>query len=363
MINQHHHSIWGNDILPVEIVLHPSWWFHHEGITFDEDFFYHPKKRVESERAMERILYERWGNFGLGQDRDKDIPQIGPVHLASGFPIADMLGCEIVYRENSSPHVVPLNSEKLKIDPERAFRSPGFKKMEKLIDTLKTTYGYVTGDLNWSGVLNAALDVRGQQAFLDIFENPEDLRGFLSDIAGVLEKFFTGVLRETGTTSITANRTVRHIPSPVCLHSSCTLTMISTDDYENYLSSYDHAWSLKYRPYGIHFCGTDPHRYAENFAKIPHLDFLDVGWGGDVRILRKYLPNTFLNIRLSPVELIDWNQEEIRDAIRTRVEDSGNPWLTGVCCINIDHQAPDDNITAIFETVQELRREYSDQNR
>ena len=31
-----------NEILSVEIVLHPSWWNHNAGQTFDEDFFYHP---------------------------------------------------------------------------------------------------------------------------------------------------------------------------------------------------------------------------------------------------------------------------------------------------------------------------------
>ena len=39
-------------MLPVDIVLHPSWWHHHEGITFDEDFFFHPARRVEAERQM-----------------------------------------------------------------------------------------------------------------------------------------------------------------------------------------------------------------------------------------------------------------------------------------------------------------------
>ena len=48
-------------LLPVEIVLHPSWWHAHAGITFDEDFFYHPAKRVESERHMEAVLRERFG--------------------------------------------------------------------------------------------------------------------------------------------------------------------------------------------------------------------------------------------------------------------------------------------------------------
>ena len=50
-------------ILPVDIVLGPSWWNKHAGITFDEDFFYHPAKRVESERKMEHVLYERWGEW------------------------------------------------------------------------------------------------------------------------------------------------------------------------------------------------------------------------------------------------------------------------------------------------------------
>jgi hypothetical protein len=55
-------------LLPVEIVLHPSWWHAHAGITFDEDFFYHPSKRVESERRMEAVLYERFGAHGWGGD-------------------------------------------------------------------------------------------------------------------------------------------------------------------------------------------------------------------------------------------------------------------------------------------------------
>ena len=37
-------------MLPVDIVLHPSWWHRHEGLVFDEDFFFHPARRVEAER-------------------------------------------------------------------------------------------------------------------------------------------------------------------------------------------------------------------------------------------------------------------------------------------------------------------------
>jgi len=71
--------------LPVEVVLHPSWWHAHAGIVFDEDFFYHPAKRVESERRMEEVLHERFGAWGLGADRGRALPILGAVHNAAGY--------------------------------------------------------------------------------------------------------------------------------------------------------------------------------------------------------------------------------------------------------------------------------------
>ena len=115
----------------------------------------------------------------------------------------------------------------------------------------------------------------------------------------------------------------------------------------------------KYRPFGIHFCGKDPDRYGGVFAELGRVDFLDVGWGGNVAKLRRSLPDAFLNIRLSPVEIIEQSTSEIEATIRRLVADSGNPQLTGVCCINIDEKVTDDKITCIFETVAAIRGEYS----
>lgn len=353
------HPLLHNQMLPVDIVLHPSWWHHHAGITFDEDFYYHPKKRVETERAMERGLYERWGAFGLGRDRNQDIPCIGAVHLAAGFLLSEMLGCRIEYQEDAAPQVIEAGLDIPEIPPEQAFRSAAFKRFESLVEALKTQYGYVKGDVNWGGILNIALDLRGQQLFMDMFDKPQQLQAFFRDIAQVIEQFVTGIARDTGTSSISVNRNVKNIPAPIYLHSECSHTMISVKDYENYLLPFDAVWSERYRPYGIHYCGKDPHRYAGSFATIPHLDFLDVGWGGDVKRLRQHLPHTFLNIRLNPVDLANQSVEDIRSTITALVHDSGNPWLTGVCCINMDHQVTDEQITAIFQTVDELRNEYS----
>jgi hypothetical protein len=348
-----------NEMLPVEIVLHPSWWHAHAGIAFDEDFFYHPANRVESERRMEQVLYDRFGQYGLGADRNADLPVIGAVHNAAGFLVSEMLGCKVRYQAHAAPEVIPAQRESLEIDPEVPFHSAAFRRVERLRDQLKTRYGRVLGDINWNGVLNAAMDLRGQDVLMDFRDAPAKMQLQFVRLAEVLERFAGRMQAETGSSSISVNRTVRHLGSPVFLHSECSHTMISVADYERLLMPIDAQWSRRHRPFGIHHCGKDPHRFAASYAKLPWLDFLDVGWGGDVPMLRRHLPHTFLNIRLDPAGLARQTPQQIRETVVRLVVQSDNPWLTGVCCINMDQTVSDAQIAAIFEAVVELRRQYA----
>ena len=346
------------EILPVDIVLAPEWWHKHTGICFDKDFFFHPSRRLEAEQKMEKILYEKWGKYGLGGENEFKKPEVGAVHLASGYLISEMLGCKVEYRENHPPLVLPAFQDDRDIDIEKAFKSEAFSHFLNLMDTLKKRQGYLTGDVNWSGILNIALDLRGENVLLDISLNEKRTKDYFSQISKVIDKFVSGIQKETGTSSISVNRNVRNLNKPVFLHSECSHTMISSEDYEKLLLPFDVEWSHRCRPFGIHYCGDDPHRHARSFAKIPYLDFLDVGWGGDIKTLRKYLPNTFFNIRLSPVEIKKQPSEELRMMITRLVHESENPYLTGVCCINMDDEVEDKKIDTIFETVNDLRTSY-----
>jgi hypothetical protein len=359
-MNAHHarNPLLSETMLPVDIVLAPEWWHKHAGICFDRDFFFHPVRRIEDEQKMERVLNDKWGRFGLGLQKDQARPEVGPVHLAAGYMLSQMLGCEVRYYEDHPPQVTPQKADQWMVDADRAFESPAFRDFQNLAESLQGRYGRVFGDVNWSGILNLSLDVRGQDVFLDMYANPDAVREGFRRLAAVIERFVAAVETRTGTSSISVNRNVRHFAKPVFLHSECSHTMISEAFYEEFLMPFDAAWSRRHRPFGIHYCGADPHRYAGAFARLPHLDFLDVGWGGNVATLRQFLPHTFLNIRLSPVEIIRQSAEEIRAAITRLVLESANPYLTGICCINMDDAVTDDKIDAIFGTVAELRRRY-----
>lgn len=340
---------------PVDIVFHPRWWNYHEGITFDRDFFYHPKKRVEAERQMESALYKRWGNYGLGKDRNSSIPQLGAVHLASGYLISEMLGCQVRYTEKDPPQVICANGSYPDISLERIFASSPWKQVEELRDALILKFGYVKGDINWSGILNTALDLEGERVFIDFFTKPNEVKQLFNWIAQVTERFFTLINEWTGTSSISVNKSIANLNYPVFLHSECSHTMIGVDDYEEFLKPFDHGWSKKYKPYGIHYCGHDPHRFAKSWSSLERLDFLDVGAGGDPSILRKYLPNTFRNIRLDPTVLVKQTPGEIKETMYSLAEASGGPLLTGFCCINIDDTVSEEQVSALFETAEELR--------
>jgi len=184
--------------------------------------------------------------------------------------------------------------------------------------------------------------------------DPEATRRQFDKIAAVITRFVHFVQAKTGTSSISVNRNVRHLKKPVMLHSECSHTMISAQDYETFLLRYDVAWSQMFDSFGIHYCGPDPQRHAGVYEKIPRLRFVDVGAGGDVALLRRHLPDAFLNLRLDPVTFGRKTPDEIHNAVVDMVDASGRPGLTGVCCINMDYTVSDSCISALFETVRDL---------
>lgn len=343
--------------LPVDVVFHPSWWNKHTGITFDKDFFYDPRRRVADEQLMEKTLYERFGRWGLGAHHAEERPEIGAVHLAAGYLLSEMLGCRIEYGENTPPQVICAHREELTIDEEAPFKSDAFKRLQTLIEALKAKYGYVTGDINWGGVLNLAMDLKGEAILMDMMLDPEGVKAYFAQIGRVVERFFSYIQSQTGSSSISVNRIARYMDDPLYIHSECSHTMISEQDYEELLLPIDIEWSKKHRPYGIHYCGRDPHRHAAQFAQIEHLAFLDLGWGGDVKVLREALPEVFFSLRLNPVEINSYSSDELREIISSRVEASGDRWKTGICCVNMDSEVRDERVDEIYSIAKNLREE------
>jgi hypothetical protein len=344
--------------LPVDVIFHANWWNKNYGIKFDRGFFFDPVRRVESELRMRQILHERFGDMGLGEEDAVARPVIGPVNLSTCFITSAMFGCHVKFYDDAPPEVIPanMNDEQIKsLEVPAIEKSPLSKELVEMMDVLEQKYGYLEGDVGWYGLQNEALSLRGQQLFMDYYDNPELVRRLFDVVVRSQVEFVSYMKKRTHTSSISLNRIIGKVDSTINLHTNCTVAMISNETYEEYLLPYENYLSVRLQPYGIHHCGDNMHHVLEGYSKVEGASFFDVGWGSDVKMCRDRLPDKVLSIRLSPVKIRTCTPKEVEDDLVRLIESARPLERVAVCCVNMDYGTPDENIRKIFEVADRYR--------
>ena len=346
------------EFLPVELVFNPHWWYHTAGVCFDEPFYLDAETRIQNDVTMRRVLHERYGDLGLGESDPQPRPIIGSLHVAGGFVIPALLGAEIAFAPDAAPQPKPLGLSAEVVD---ALGKPDFRDiwpMKQLIadmDALEAAHGYLVGDLNTDGLLNAAYHLYGQELFVDFYRAPGRVRRLLDVIGELIVDVASYVRQRTGSCSISVNRMVERVDPALFLHANCSVQMISPSSYRELHLPVEQRMAGRIQPFGVHHCGDNTHRIAPAYAELPACYF-EIGWGSDVAACRAALPEPFLNLRVSPMRMLQCTPHEIAGDTEKLLRAAGPLERVGVCCINMDHGTPDDNIFAMFDVVQRYRR-------
>jgi uroporphyrinogen-III decarboxylase len=242
-----------------------------------------------------------------------------------------------------------------------SLEKPNFREMWPMkqlmadMDALEARYGYVVGDLNTDGLLNAAYHLYGQNLFLDFYQAPQRVQRLLDLIGELIIDVALYVRQRTKSCSISVNRMVARVDSRLFLHANCSVQMISPDSYREIQLPVEQRMAERIQPYGIHHCGNNMHRMAPVYAQLP-ATYFDVGWESDVAQCREALPDAFFNLRLNPVRMLQCTPQEIAEDTEQLLLAAGPLEQAGLCCINMDHETPDENIFAMMEIVQRYRR-------
>ncbi len=346
-------------LLPVELIFNPNWWYQTAGISFDRSFYLDPQARIHNDMVMRRVLHERYGRLGLGEPDPQPRPVIGSPYVAGGFVIPALLGAEIWFAPDAAPQPRPLHLEPDQIEQ---LGKPDFRRtwpMTELIaqmDALESEWGYLIGDLNTDGMLNAAYHLYGADLFVDFYQAPQRVTHLLNLIAELITDVAIYIRERTGSCSISVNRMVERIDPHLFLHANCSVPMISPQSYRTVQLPIEKQMATRLQPFGIHHCGDNLQRYAGAYSELP-LAFVDVGWGSDVAACRKLLPETFFNLRLSPVRMLTCTPKEIAADTESLLRAAGPLELAGLCCINMDYGTPDENLFAMYEVVEKYRQQ------
>jgi hypothetical protein len=337
--------------IPVEFIFNPNWWYRNYSIPFDESFYLDKAARIENDLVMRRALYDR---FGFGEKNPQPRPVIGSPFVAGGFVIPALLGLEIGFCESAAPWPVRGNlsyEEILRLEVPDLLSTWPMNRIVADIEELRSEFGYVVGDVNTDGVLNTAIHLRGESLLTDFYDEPGVLRHLFEVISRTVVLVAEFIRKSTGTCSVSVNRSIVNFDASAFVHANCALQMISHRLYCSQLLPSEFYLSQRLSPYGIHHCGSNLELFSPSYSQLP-VTFLDVGWGSDVAACRTAFPDAILNLRLSPVRMLQQTADQVSDDARSLIGMAGSLEKLGICCINMDYGTPDENIRAVMEVAE-----------
>ena len=326
----------------VDITFHPSWWHKHTGVEFDEKFWFDADYRTEADIVMRRKLFEYFGDFGIGEENPAPRPILFSDLLACGFLYSQLLGCEIQFSKDDAPQVL---SAKLTEDQIRSLSTPDldhhpiWQKVQQQIDLYLAKYGYVESAINLMGIQNIALDLWGEDLFLDYYDDESDLHTHLLDVITELSLdigkrlYAVSKVVSGGVTSI-----IKQTVPDVYLTSNCSVTMISNDLYCEKLLPYDTRLANAFPCFGIHHCGSNMENVIDGYLKVPNLRFLEIGAGSDLTAIAQAIKGEDIVscIRYSPVALKTDTMEIIRQKTVDAIHAFGSDEKLCFSCVGID---------------------------
>ncbi len=344
-------------MIPIEFIFNPNWWNQNYGICFDESFYMNLEKRIDYDFEMRHQLFDR---FGIGVKPTKREPIIGSMLVAGGFVIPALFDMHIEFSDKEAPWPIEsgLNDEEIfRLVPPNINEKWPMNSLLKDASSLMDKFGYVLGDFDLDGFFNTALHIRGHQLFFDLVEKPD----LVNHLFLVLTETYISLVKLmrsiSKTCSISTNRSILNVDPSIFLHSNCSVSMISPKLYEKAVFPHELRLARNIQPYGIHHCGNNMHKFSKAYSQIPS-KFYDIGWGSDINECSKTFSDAFINLRLSPVRLLQCGQTEVYQDTLSLLKSAKRIENVGVCCINMDDGTPDENIRSIIQAVTDYEQQY-----
>ena len=333
----------------VDVTFHPSWWHRRADVDFDERFFFDAPWRVEVDRAMRRTLYDLFGEYGLGEKDPAPRPILFSDLIASGFLYSQLLGCEVKFAPDDAPQVLcaELSDEAaLALKAPDLDSSPLWRRVQDQIDYLSDRFGGVQSAINLQGIQNIALDLRGQQLFIDYYDDEGIAHTLLKAAADLSLDIGRRLYAVSDVVSGGVTSIVKQARPRVYLTSNCSVTMISNAMYCEHLLPYDTMLAEAFPDFGIHHCGGNMETVIEGYLRVPNLRFLEIGAGSDLEkvaeALRAHGRDDIIScVRYSPSKLRDASSETVRGDTERAIRAFGSDRTLCFSCVGIDADVPD----------------------
>jgi len=333
-----------------EIGFTPVWYAQRCHICFDQRWHGNVQYRQAALRTMHRELQQRFPGTNIGQALTSE----GSLDLLTGVfgcnVIAAVFGIPMVFNRHIWPVAQPIYLTSTQLEalavPDLK-QSSFFQGLMAQVDQIAEQQGPVTGFINWQGILNNALKLRGQQIFLDLLDKPALCHHVFACICETMIKGLRLLYEKQRSTGVDYH---------FATVSNCCVNMLSPDQYAEFILPHDIRIAREFACIGIHNCAWNADPYIEHYARVPHLGYIDMGLASDLARARDLIPNARRALMYTPMDLAHKSGEAIGRDIE-RIVDSYAP--CDIVIADIDRDVPDERVIAFVELCQR----YNERNR
>lgn len=297
--------------LRVSLGFTPRWYRSRLGIDFSEAWHRDPRYRYDALVRMKEHLHGCFPEvpyFVPHYNEEGIEPSCATISGVNGImTVSALYGLDIDFRQDDWPDVrggarVP-KEELAKLGPFDLESCPVVRDLLRQMDEIRRTWGPVHGYLNYQGILNIAVKVRGNDIFTDFYDDPAFVGRFFAHIAATIEglsKLVQERQRESG------------FPVDLLSMSNCVMNMVSPGQYEEFVLPLDRHLSTRYERFGVHTCNWDATPYLESLRRIERMGYIDTGIMADLAKIRRMFPDARRAVLYGPVQLESNGEDLIR---------------------------------------------------
>jgi hypothetical protein len=339
--------------LRVSLGFTPRWYHQRLGIDFAEEWHLEAAYRYETLVTMKRHLHECFPlvPYFQPQYRGNGIePSCATISGVFGIMlISAIYGLEIDYRSDNWPDArggATLSKDELISNAAPDVGSaPIVQQLFGQMDQIEERWGAIHGYLNYQGILNVALKLRGNAIFLDLIDDPDFARSLFAGIAATIRAV---------SSMVQARQRASGFAVDLLSMSNCVMNMVSPDTYGDFVLPLDRELSRHYSRFGIHTCNWDATPYLSHLRTVEKMGYLDTGQMADLKQIREAFPTTRRAVLYSPLELETKSEAEIESDL-TRIRDLYSP--CDIVLADVEVTTPDSRVNSFLRIAGRLEKE------
>ena len=301
----------------ITVIFAEAWWHHRYGMNFCSAFWQDPVARTERDREQRRLLFERFGDVGLGE-RDPQPQPLAGNRYGHRFMSA-LWGCEIKYLTGQAPSAVALPDAWQRMASMRVpdlETSPVVRQILAEARLLEDRYGSCRAGINYGGPLNNAVSVLGEEILVACAVAPEMARRVLVEMGKAVLAVHDHVACHIDGIDHAATR------AGGTGIGNCPVPMVSPKTYQEVVLPADLWFRDQFRgAFHLHHCGVFD-RYAGGYRPLRPAA-LDLGWGTDLGAARRAYPEALFYAYIEPGAVQGRTQSEIDALVEGMVQEGG----------------------------------------